>query len=388
MTAWSRTGLPGHIMAIAIVVGGLMILGPGPASAHKPSDSYLTIHAVEPAIALRWDIALRDLNVVLGLDADGNGELTWGEVRRNRAAIEAYALARLSVRADAVPCLLRPTDLAIDMHTDGAYAVLGIATECGAPARTLDIDYRLLFDIDTLHRGLLRVEHGDGTLLAVFSPEASRQRFDLSATSLVDQALAYGREGVWHIWIGYDHVLFVITLLLPVALAWIGGHWQPTDRFGTTLVAAARIVTAFTIAHSLTLSLAVFDVVRLPSRLVESAVAVSVALVAVNNVIPIVTRRVWLVAFGFGLVHGLGFANVLADLGASDGTLVVALVAFNLGVEVGQLAIVVALLPLVFATRHSAVYRRVALPTGSLAIAGIAAVWVADRAFGAGLLAP
>ena len=131
----------------------------------------------------------------------------------------------------------------------------------------------------------------------------------------------------------------------------------------------------------MTLTLAALDVVSLPSRLVESAIAASVVLAALNNLWPLITRRVWLVAFGFGLIHGFGFASVLADLGLPQEGLVLALLGFNLGVEAGQLAIVLALLPLVYGLRQSALFKGFALPASSFAIALIASLWLIERAF-------
>jgi hypothetical protein len=142
-----------------------------------------------------------------------------------------------------------------------------------------------------------------------------------------------------------------------------------------------KVVTAFTLAHSITLGLAALGVVHLPSRLVESAIAFSVVLAALNNLRPLVHRGRWLVAFGFGLVHGFGFATVLAELGLPQESLVPALLGFNLGVELGQLAIVAVFLPLAYATRHTWMYRRLIFVGGSAAIALIAAIWMVERVF-------
>jgi hypothetical protein len=147
-----------------------------------------------------------------------------------------------------------------------------------------------------------------------------------------------------------------------------------------------RIVTAFTVAHSITLSLATLGLVSLPSRWVESAIAASVVLAALNNIWPLFQARRWSVAFVFGLVHGFGFASVLADLGLPQGVLAVALVGFNVGVELGQLAIVAVFLPLAFALRRSLFYRRGLLLGGSWLIALLAAVWFLERAFNLRLL--
>jgi hypothetical protein len=152
-------------------------------------------------------------------------------------------------------------------------------------------------------------------------------------------------------------------------------------RFRQALAQVAKVVTAFTVAHSLTLSLAVLGVVAPPSRLVESLIALSVMIAAANNVVPVVTRYVWGVAFGFGLIHGFGFASVLVDLGLPKSALALALFGFNLGVELGQLAIVAAFLPFAFAflLRRTSSYRRWLMPAGSLAVAGIAMLWLVER---------
>ena len=125
--------------------------------------------------------------------------------------------------------------------------------------------------------------------------------------------------------------------------------------------------------------IAALSVISLPSRLVESTIALSVMLAALNNLKAIVAERRWAVAFAFGLIHGFGFASVLTDLGLPQGSLLLALVGFNLGVEVGQLAIVTAFLPLAFALRGSWLYRRMIFSGGSAVIAAIAAMWLAER---------
>ncbi len=141
------------------------------------------------------------------------------------------------------------------------------------------------------------------------------------------------------------------------------------------------MVTAFTLAHSITLSLAALQVISLPSRLVESAIAASVVVAALNNLRGTIERRRWVMAFVFGLVHGFGFASVLADLGLPQGALVLALVGFNFGVELGQLAIVVAFVPLAFRLRRTRFYRRGVLILGSLLVALTAGWWLIQRAF-------
>ena len=376
------------------LLGGLFLmlglwLGPAaPAQAHKPSDSYLAVTVdAAGAVSGQWDIALRDLDFAIGLDADGNGDITWGELRARHGAIAAYALARLALSADGAPCPLQAGEQLVDRHTDGAYTVLRFRAACPqAPQRQIGIDYRLFAELDPQHRGLLRLEAAGHTRTAIFAPAAASQSFELAAPSRLAQFLSYGGEGVWHIWIGFDHILFLVSLLLPAVLAWQGRRWRPAERFGAAFVDVLKIVTAFTVAHSITLTLATLGVVALPSRAVEAAIAASVVLAALNNVWPLVHGRRWVVAFCFGLIHGFGFASVLADLGLPQGTLLLALVGFNLGVEAGQLAIVAVFLPLAYALRRTRLYSQGIFVGGSALIALLAAIWFCERAFNLELL--
>ncbi len=366
---------------LALLLFALAALAIAPAAAHKPSDSYLSLRPEAAHVVGQWDIALRDLDFAIGLDRNNDGDITWGELKARQDAIAAYALARLKLAADGRPCPLQAGEHLVDRHSDGAYAVLRFSGQCAADAQSLEVSYALFFDIDPQHKGLLRLDLGGNTVTAVFSPETARRDFALGGVSRVTQFTDYLREGVWHIWIGYDHILFLVSLLLPAVLLRRDGKWQPVAGFAPAFWDVLRIVTSFTIAHSITLSLAALGVLQLPSRLVESAIAASVVLAAANNLWPVVGGNRWMVAFLFGLIHGFGFASVLADLGLPRDALVLALVGFNVGVEAGQLAIVATFLPLAHLLRATGFYRRLVLVGGSMAIAAIAAVWLAERAF-------
>ena len=358
------------------------------ALAHKPSDSYLAISVEGTEVKGQWDIALRDLDFAIGLDDDGNGDITWGEVKAHRNDIAAYSLARLKLRSGGTDCPIHATEFLADDHSDGAYSVMRFEGTCGAESDSVEIGYSLFADIDPQHKGLLRLEHGGGTRTGIFSPERAVQTFELEKISALTQFFDYAREGVWHIWIGFDHILFLLSLLLPAVLAWGGGRWQAVGRFAPAFWDVFKIVTSFTVAHSITLSLAALGVVSLPSRLVESAIATSVVLAALNNVIPLVHDRRWMVAFFFGLIHGFGFASVLRDLGLPQNALLIALVGFNLGVEGGQLAIVSAFLPVAYLLRATWFYRRLVFIGGSLAIVVVAGIWLVERAFNMKIITP
>ena len=352
-----------------------------PLFAHKLSDSYLTLKIEDAKITGQWDIALRDLELAVGLDANEDGVITWGELRAQHDALAAYARERLRFQCGESNGTLRVTEHLVDRHTDGAYAVLRFVVDGLEVERALEISYRALFDLDQQHRGLLKLTAHDQVQTAVFGPERATQRFELGEAHPGRQFLAFAGEGVWHIWIGFDHILFLLALLLPAVLARNGAAWSALPAFRPAFVNVLKIVTAFTVAHSITLSLATLGILRLPSRWIESAIAASVVLAAFNNLIPFFHGRGWLVAFLFGLIHGFGFANVLTDLGLASGGLVLALVGFNLGVEAGQLTIVSIFLPLAFALRSSWFYQRLTLQLGSAAIVLVAGTWMCERVF-------
>jgi hypothetical protein len=385
--AWSwRQGWP---MGRWLLLLGLCIVTS--ASAHKPSDSYLGLDWHGASIQGQWDIHLRDLDSAIGLDSNADGQITWGEVRKRHAAMAAYALSRLTVSLNGQPCQAQAGEQQVDEHTDGAYTVLPLVLSCpgGTPpgaVPALTVEYRLFSDVDPSHRGLLRLTDDSGTRTAVLDPNGPAQSFAAGGGGHGSTVLQFLREGVWHIWIGFDHILFLLSLLLPAVLVWVRPRWVPVPRLRDALVDVAKIVTAFTLAHSITLTLATLQVVSLPSALVESAIAASVVLAALNNVLPVFHGRRWMVAFGFGLIHGFGFATVLGELQLPQGALVLALLAFNGGVELGQLAIVAVFLPLAFVLRATWFYRRIVLQAGSWAIAAVAAAWFIERAFSVQLL--
>jgi hypothetical protein len=368
------------LMLVCMVVSG-------PVWAHKASDSYLSLKVQGAAITGQWDIALRDIDFALGLDLDANGEITWGELRARQTDINAWALGRLSLQRGGI-CPLAPSGLRVDEHTDGSYAVLDFTSTCPAAFGPLDLNYRLLFDLDALHRGLLNLSLESTQQTAVLGPDSGVQQFKSEAASRMAQFGQYLVEGVWHIWIGFDHLLFLLSLLLPAVLVYEAKRWHGVVHFKAALREVLWVVTAFTAAHSVTLTLAALRWVELPSRVVESAIAASVVLAALNNLVPVVERRRWVAAFAFGLIHGFGFASVLAELGLPKDALVLSLLGFNLGVELGQLAAVAVFLPLAFWLRHSRFYRRGVFVGGSLLIVALALVWLVERVFDLKLVSP
>lgn len=351
--------------------------------AHKPSDSYLSINIQNDHLSGRWDIALRDLDFAIGLDNNDDGTITWGELHSKATEISQYVYPRLQMSVSDKTCLYQHSSLKVDEHTDGKYAVLFFSIDCGnATLNSLSVNYRLFGDLDPQHRGLLSLSDAEVNISAVLVPNAPSRLFDISANRMPwSEVWDFIQEGIWHIWIGFDHILFLFSLLIPSVMVYQKARWHPVANFNIAFWDVLKVATAFTLAHSITLSLAVLDFIDLPSRWVESCIALSVILAALNNVVPIFTNKRALLAFAFGLIHGVGFASVLADLRLKESSRLWSLLGFNLGVEIGQLALIIAFLPIAYKLSRYPSYKPVVLKSSSLGIAGLATIWLMERAF-------
>jgi hypothetical protein len=354
----------------------LPLLAATAAFAHEPSRSLVTLDVTEENLSGRWDISLRDLEDAVGLDADGDSAVSWGEVIARRGEIIAYALPRLRVAADSTACDLGADLAGVDTHGGATFAVLELAGRCAVEPRRLRLDYGLLFEIDRAHRGIVSVRSAAGASSAVASADSPTLTLELEAATEWSTLARFLAEGVRHILEGYDHLAFVSLLLLPIVL---GRGRGPRASARSAAAEILRVVTAFTAAHCITLALAASGYVPIPTRLVELAIAASVLLAAVVNLIPNAPRIGAKLAFGFGLVHGFGFANALGDLTGEQTPLLASLAGFNLGVELGQLAVVAALMPVLFVAGRFAVSRVVFNAAGSGVCAVLAAFWLAER---------
>ena len=350
-------------------IAAAVLAAAAPAWAHKPSDAHLRLSVDGDAITGRLDVAVRDLDAAVAIDGDGDGQITWAELSAAAPQIAGYLEHRLVLGADGAPCPLRLGDAAVTELSDGAYWAVPVSARCSRPPRTLDVAYSLLFDIDSMHRGLAHIA-GQTTILR----DGRTMQIALDQTTSVG---AFVVEGIWHIWRGIDHILFLCCLILPAVFQRRTQRWVAADSLRDVCKEVFEIVTAFTLAHSITLVISAIGLVALPSRLVETAIALSVVAAAVNNLLRTIDAR-WAVAFGLGLLHGFGFSSVLIDLGLPSHELVGALLGFNLGVELGQAAIVVALLPVLYGIRRTFAYQAL-LWAGSAGVALLALLWSYQR---------
>jgi hypothetical protein len=377
-----------QIVLRAVIAVIATLAGPAfaPALAHTASTAYL---AIEPAegreIPFALRIALRDVDALLDLDANRDGRLTWGEVEDREQDIVQLARSAVTLSAADGACTpafegprWRPTDA-------GSYLVLSGRAACLAQGR-LRLDYRLFAGVDPSHRVLVRLPASDQPVL--LAPGGTLM-FSANGGGVETEALGLGAifaNGVLHILGGLDHLLFLVALVLPAVVERRDRRWIARLDLRAALLQVAWIATAFTAAHSITLGLASFGLVRLPASVIEPLIAVTVLAAALNILWPLVTARLALVAFGFGLIHGFGFAEVLAPLELPAFELARALLRFNLGVEVGQLVIVAVSFALLAIVRRWRGYPRWILGAGSAALAVIACAWIVERIFDLSIL--
>ncbi|MEM9820357.1 MAG: HupE/UreJ family protein, partial [Bacteroidota bacterium] len=227
-------------------------------------------------------------------------------------------------------------------------------------------------------------------------PGEEQQQLDLKDASIWKGFWALIKLGVWHIWIGLDHILFILALILPAVVRRrdeltdmttvleVGPEysksWMPVAKFSPAFLYIVKIITFFTIAHSITLALAALGYINLGSRFVESIIAISIALAAVHNITPIFKSREWVIAFGFGLFHGFGFASVLGEKGLSGDYMVLSLLGFNIGVELGQLLIICMIFPFLYLLRRVNLYPKI-VTYGSVVLIIISIYWFIERMF-------
>ncbi len=371
-----------------------------PAWAHKASDAYLSLSPLTAntatnqaadrpgAMRLQLSLAVKDLDAAIDtLDADANRSLTWGEVKAATPDIVAFVNRGVALRCARANIPLDWQFSSLEQRSDGAYVRLSSTLACDARS-ALAIDYQLFKDVDTTHRLVISGQMDGQPIAAVLAPAGRPQlslRSHASATAptaastderpLPQTGLAtlahFFPEGVHHIVTGYDHLAFLLTLLLPIILSARSGF-----------ITLLRTVTGFTIGHSATLAVASLGWISASPNWVEPAIALTIGVSAVLNLYPVKWVRGDVLALCFGLVHGLGFSGVMLEAGVTGSLLFWGLAGFNLGVEAGQLMMVLlwcaAHWVLVSWVRWSH-YNAVVVRGGSYALVVMAVYWMVER---------
>ncbi len=365
--------------------------------AHAPEHGYIFLRIYEnEGVEGRFEILSDDLNKVFdwGLKSKNN---QLSEVKSHTNELQTYLLEHSNFKSANGEHNITFKGIEILNTGLGDYIqVLFDLDNFSTIPDSLDVTYNIAFEKSPTHRGFLTVEYNwkagiienESNISLYFTPGDTTDTLSLNEVSLWKGFVAMINQGIWHIWIGIDHIFFLIALILPSVIkrrredeiTSLMTSWEPVSEFKPAFKYIISIITFFTIAHTITLSLSALKVISLPGWIVESIIAFSIGLAAFHNIKPIFKGRDWIIAFGFGLFHGFGFASVLGDLGLQNEFLVYSLLGFNVGVEIGQLLIIFAIFPILFLLRNRKFYSKI-LVIGSLFLIVASAYWVIERVF-------
>ena len=390
----------------------ILFIIPSISFAHFPNQSYIFLNVYETqGIEGRFEINTRELNKIFDLNLRDN--VTLEDLLPYEEKIKAYFLrhAAFSSKNGTHRIVLEDKALGVFPISQGAMIQVYFKLDNLDPLpQSFEVMFDAVYEKDKNHSGYLVIENNWGAgvinseanIALSFDPDNTVGTLNLNETSIWKGFVAMIKQGVWHIWIGLDHILFLLALILPSVVRRIitknpdsggiseskgikifgktVGNWTPVENFKDAFIYVVKIITFFTIAHSITLSLASLEIVNLPSRFVESVIALSIGLAAYHNIFPIFRGKDWIIAFIFGLFHGFGFASVLGDLGLSNENLTATLLGFNIGVEIGQLVIIIIIFPVLFLLRKSKFYKKL-LVFGSIFLILISLYWAIERIF-------
>ena len=361
-------------LALAAAASLLVLLATTSARAHEVGLSRGEYAVAGASVTAHLTFARRDaLTLVAGLDADHDGALTAEEILQDRDAVNGALVKRIKVQGDGAAC---PGELdEMQLAEDDGVTVSAIY-RCPAAPRSVHVDVGLISELPMGHRHLAHFNGATGPSDAVISVRNRTFTFESSPGQVSAEApkpsyrgkLSFFPMGVEHILTGYDHLVFLLGLVI------VGGRWR----------SLLMVVTAFTLAHSITLALAALGVWAPSPRIVEPAIALSIAYVGMENFFVKNAEKRWRITFPFGLIHGFGFAGALSEVAMPRADVPYALVLFNVGVEAGQLAVLALVLPLIYLARKREIFRDqgVKIISGGIAVAGVA--WFVSRVFGAG----
>jgi hypothetical protein len=380
------------LVVLVALIAMASVWTPSPAGAHTGDASYLYIDIVDGRIEGRIEYPVRDVNRVLGLDLPESGA-AMEALGDDLDLVQAYTLDHFAMGVDGDEWTIRMEDDGVEvLDIEIPYVILPFTVEetfAEVPKRfevELDAmieaidDYSVLLHIGTYWEAGIYANEAESLL--VYQADKTVQTVDLGESSWWRGFRGTVDLGVDHIRIGTDHILFILTLVLPAVLVFdmARKRWEPEPTFGSALWRITKIATMFTIAHSITLTIAGLGWLDLPGKPVEALIAASIIAAALHNIRPVFANREWAIAFGFGLFHGLGFAGLLADLGLDRTNRFWSLFGFNVGVELGQLAIIIGVFPALFLLRRLPFYVRF-MHIASLLMAVVAFGWAIERVF-------
>ena len=333
----------------------------GLAQAHETTRSYVKFDRDGAQINLRVRVAFRDIEVAVWIDEDLDGAITWAEVQRRLDTISDYLLAGFSLDAGG-PCALARTRADVSGGGGIAYLDVTFAGTCPDAAKPLIATSRLFTEIDPDHRMFLTAQVKGATTTTLLSAASPSVTISGASGGYFASFATYFVAGIGHLLGGPDHLAFLLVLILPAICNPAKGR---EAFFG--VVAA---ITGFTVAHALTLTAVLSNLLRPPTGLIEVLIALTIIVTAVDNIRPFIPAPRAAMAAAFGIIHGCGFAAALGSLDLDGWGFVAALVGFNLGIEAAQVGLVLLVMPTLY---FFGAGRRL-LWLGSAA-AGMAGVW-------------
>lgn len=347
--------------------------------AHQSSLAFLNMQIQEKQVKGNYKLAIEDALLLYNLDTNFDSKLQWKEVIGAQKELQTIIKSQLHFSSNSQVCNLDFEDVKLDYLHTNKYFHFDFLVECSKRVEILDIEYSLLFDKDSQHKMYFTLKDNENEYSSLFTQDMMSKTIQLGSPAVFESFIEFLKEGIIHIFIGYDHILFLLSLLLTSVLVYKNKVYSVEDSFKKTLFSTLKIITAFTLAHSLTLTLSVLGYISMESWMIEAVIALSIVIAAFNNIVVFMYKRLWVFIFIFGLIHGMGFATVLTELGLSTELKVLSLIGFNIGVEVGQVMIILLVVPLLFSIRKWSYYKVVVLQMFSALIILIGLYWLYER---------
>lgn len=337
---------------------------------HQYHESYISFDYNKTTPTLLWEIEGDNLEKIMTLDDSNNSIISWREYKNHKQDILEYAKRYISIKIDDKLITIPTSKMELKRYDDQTYMLVNIEIPKIVPKK-IEINYSLFFKMDQLQRCLIKVNDENSTKLFTLFRNRENIIIKLEEDSFFDNLKEFFIDGIWHILVGIDHILFLLMLIIPSV--------KNQKEFSKVVADIAKIVTAFSIAHAISLTLSIYDIVDISSNFINIMIAFSVLLTALNNIFEKIKGFSWQIAFGFGIIHGFGFANALGGLELSSEFFIYFVAIFNIGIEVGQLGIVMVVLPVLFMIRETSLYLKGVLKIGSIFTAFISIIWIFQR---------
>lgn len=349
--------------------------------AHDLSTTYIDANLQNDGrLSGEFKIKVIELKDIIAIDANQDGKVTWGELTQSKGKIGSVIVDGFSLsRANTTCPIIVSEEMSLQDLGNHTYVIIPFIAQCNL-AGALTIKYDLFFNTLSTHKSIVNLRSGDNKHLLVLTSATKNITLNVEEGSKIQTFYSFVYQGIYHIGIGLDHILFLLTLLLTVCLHRNNNRWEAIHSKGVIVKRTVWIVTSFTLAHSITLTGTALGLIPTMGSWIEVVIAASILFNVVNNIFPFLSK-LSLITFVFGLIHGMGFAGALAELGLPSDQNYLAVAAFNIGVELGQLGLLILFLPPLIACRYSNKYRKWYMNSLSILIGALSIYWIVERLF-------